>query len=248
MKRGETPSAPAVALAALRSAVFHPLFIGLSVFYVLAALAMAYINRQGLFAVVHAWSQMNRVLARFILGIRVEMEGDLPDGPALVALKHESMFEAVDISRLLGNPAVIVKQELIDIPLWGKAGLIYGFIAVDREGGAKSLRTMMAQAKSAVAENRKLAIFPEGTRVGVGEEPELKSGFAGLYKLLNLPVVPIAVEAGHIFPPRKFIKFPGVVRYRVMPTIPPKLPREDIEARVRDAINTLNRLDDGAGG
>ncbi len=241
MRRGAKPTAGQVALAAVRSAVFHSLFVFLSIFYVFAALAMAHINRQGLFAVVHAWSGMNRVLARFILGIRVVKEGELPDGPALVALKHESMFEAVDISRLLGNPAVIVKQELIEIPLWGKAGLIYGFIAVDRDGGAKSLRTMMAQAKAAVAENRKLAIFPEGTRVGVGEEPELKSGFAGLYKLLNLPVVPVAVEAGHIFPPRKFIKFPGVVRYRVMPTIPPKLPREEMEARVRDAINALNR-------
>lgn len=243
MQRGTKPTATEVIFAAIRSAIFHPTFIFLSIFYVIAALAMAHINRQGLFAVVHAWSGMNRVLARFILGIRVVKEGVMPKGPALVALKHESMFEAVDISRLLGNPAVIVKQELIEIPLWGKAGLIYGFIAVDREGGAKSLRTMMAQAKTAVAENRKLAIFPEGTRVGVGEEPELKSGFAGLYKLLNLPVVPVAVEAGHIFPPRRFIKFPGVVRYRVMPTIPPKLPREEMESRVHYAINALNRGD-----
>jgi 1-acyl-sn-glycerol-3-phosphate acyltransferase len=107
---------------------------------------------------------------------------------------------------------------------------------------------MMGQAKSAVAENRKLAIFPEGTRVTVGDRPELKSGFAGLYKLLNLPVVPVAVSAGHIFPPRKFIKFPGVITYRIMPTIPPKLPREEIETRVGEAINALNRLDDTAGG
>ncbi len=248
MQRGQSPSALLWAISFVRSAVFHALFVTLSIPFVIAALAVSRLSRQSLFKVVRAWSIMHRILARAVLGIRVVVEGMLPDTPVLVALKHESMFEAVDITCLLGNPAIIVKAELIAIPLWGKAGLIYGFIAVDRDGGAKSLRTMMGQAKSAVAENRKLAIFPEGTRVAVGETPELKSGFAGLYKLLNLPVVPVAVQAGHVFPPRAFVKFPGTVRYKVMPTIPPKLPREEIEARVQESINALNRLADGANG
>lgn len=243
MQRGDKPSAALFAVSALRSAVFHLAFVLASIPFVIAALAVARASRQGLFKTVRAWSITHRWLARILLGIRVEVEGELPDAPVLVALKHESMFEAVDITCLLGNPGIVVKAELIGIPLWGKAGLIYGFIPVDRDGGAKSLRMMMAQAKAAVAEGRKLAIFPEGTRVGVGETPELKSGFAGLYKLLALPVVPVAVQAGHVFPPRAFVKFPGTVRYRIMPPIPPKLPREEVEARVHDAINALNRLD-----
>ena len=248
MQRGQSPSALLWATSFVRSALFHALFVTLSIPFVIAALAVSRLSRQALFKIVRAWSIMHRILARLVIGIRVEVEGALPDTPVLVALKHESMFEAVDITCLLGNPAIIVKAELIAIPLWGKAGLIYGFIAVDRDGGAKSLRTMMGQAKSAVAENRKLAIFPEGTRVSVGEMPELKSGFAGLYKLLNLPVVPVAVQAGHVFPPRAFVKFPGTVRYKIMPTIPPKLPREEIEARVLESINALNRGDDTADG
>jgi 1-acyl-sn-glycerol-3-phosphate acyltransferase len=85
-------------------------------------------------------------------------------------------------------------------------------------------------------------IFPEGTRVLPGEQPELQPGFAGLYKMLALPVVPIALDSGRVWPRRSFVKFPGRVTMKVGETIPPGLPRKEIEARVHAAINALESV------
>ena len=82
------------------------------------------------------------------------------------------------------------------------------------------------------------SFFPEGTRVPVGETPPLKAGFAGLYKVLGLPVVPIALDSGRLWGPR-FVKHSGVVTLKVGGVIPPGLPRDEVEALVHEAINAL---------
>jgi len=97
---------------------------------------------------------------------------------------------------------------------------------------------MIKTARERVAEGRPLVIFPEGTRVEHGDAPPLQSGFAGTYKLLGLPVVPIAVNSGPVY--HRLVKRPGTITYRVGDTIPEGLKREEIEARVHSAINALN--------
>ncbi|RNJ62696.1 MAG: 1-acyl-sn-glycerol-3-phosphate acyltransferase [Porphyrobacter sp. IPPAS B-1204] len=167
------------------------------------------------------------------------MEGALPDGPMLIAIKHESFFEAIDTPRLFTFPAVFAKHELFRIPGWGHSALVYGLIPVAREEGAKTLRAMLALAKQRVEEGRPLVIFPEGTRVAHGASPPLQAGFAGLYKLLRLPVVPIAVDSGATY--HHVVKRPGRITYKVGEAIPAGLPRETVEAQVHSAINALNR-------
>jgi len=200
-----------------------------------AALAL---GRQALIFVAAGWSTWHRICVTGLLGIRIRIEGELPGEGYLVALKHESFFEAIDLPNLLGRPAVIAKAELMRIPLWGLAARVYGLIAVERDQGAKALRAMIGGARRLVAEGRPLAIFPEGTRVPHGHEAPLQSGFAGLYKLLAMPVVPIAVDSGPLYHRRW--KRRGTITYRVGETIPTGLPREEIEARVLAAINALN--------
>jgi 1-acyl-sn-glycerol-3-phosphate acyltransferase len=100
------------------------------------------------------------------------------------------------------------------------------------------LREMMRQAQAAVAKGRPVVIFPEGTRVQVGETPPLAAGFAGLYKMLKLPVVPIALDSGSVWP-KSFIKYPGTVHMKVAAPIPPGLPRDEVERTVHAAINAL---------
>jgi 1-acyl-sn-glycerol-3-phosphate acyltransferase len=97
---------------------------------------------------------------------------------------------------------------------------------------------MLTSAKAYSADGRPLVIFPEGTRVPFGERRELQAGFAGLYKMLGLPVVPVATNSGPLYHRRW--KLPGTVTFRIGEMIPPGLPREEIEARVQDAINALN--------
>ena len=103
---------------------------------------------------------------------------------------------------------------------------------------------MMREANAAKADGRSILIFPEGTRVRPGEQPPLKPGFAGLYRLLALPTVPVALDTGRLLPKRGS-KHPGVVTIRFGETIPPGLPRAEIEARVHRGINVLDVAERG---
>ena len=232
------PPAGASAGDVLRSLAFYAVFYLGTAFYVLASLTVLLFGREPFITVVLGWSHFHRACVTGLLRIRVVVEGDLPHDGAFVALKHESFFEAIDLPTLLHRPAIFAKAELIRIPLWGKAGANYGLIPVERDQGAKALRAMLTVARKLVNDGRLLAIFPEGTRVPHGQEPALQSGFAGLYKLLALPVVPIAVDSGPCYHRRW--KRRGTITIRVGETIPPGLPREEMEARVRGAINVLN--------
>lgn len=222
-----------------RSLLFNLLFYPGTAIHVLGVIAVSPLGSGPVQAVVHSWSRMHYWLLRHVMGIRFEWDGSLPSGPYLIAVKHESMIEAIDTLRFADTPAVVLKRELAYIPLFGWVTRRYGVIPVDREAGASALRQMMALGRKAIAEGRPVIIFPEGTRVPRGEKPPLRAGFAGLYRMLGLPVVPVAVDSGRIWP-RGFVKSSGVVRFKVGETIPPGLKRDEIEARVHTAINALN--------
>ena len=149
------------------------------------------------------------------------------------------MYETIETLVVFHRPVVVMKKELADLFGWGYVARRMGVIPVDRDAGAAAMRHMIAAAKAAKASNRPVVLFPEGTRVPHGESPPLRAGFAGLYKVLGLPVVPIALDSGTIWP-KGFVKRSGVVTFKVGETIPPGLPREEAEARVHQAINALN--------
>ncbi len=226
-------------MSLLRSILFALVFYPGTVFYVLAGIVLAAFGRGGLMAATHGWAHYHRFCASLILGVRTRMDGRIPHGPVIVASKHQSMFETVEYLLLLHKPAVVLKRELADLPGWGWVSRRYGVIPVDRAGGAAALRRMLKAAQQAVAQGRPIMIFPEGTRVLPGEQPPLQPGFAGLYKALALPVLPIALDSGRLWPRRGFIKRPGIVTMRVGEAIPPGLPRKEMEARVHAAINAL---------
>ena len=226
-------------MALLRSLAFSLVFYLGSAAYSATALLILPFGASALRKVVRAWARFHRGCARVLLGIRVRIEGEAPRGAAFYVFKHESFYEAIDQPALLEDPAVFAKEELFKVPLWGSAARAYGLVPVARDQGPKALRAMLSAAKALVATGRPLSLFPEGTRVPHGTEPPLQSGFAGLYKLLGLPVVPVAVDSGPLY--HRFIKRPGVVTYRFGEPIPPALPREEAEARVHAAINALNR-------
>jgi len=222
----------------LRSLVFYPVFYGSTVIYVLAALLAARLRVRSLPRICNRWAAFHRDCVVHILGITVRTEGVVPQGAVMVALKHESQFEAIDLPNMLPYPVVFAKAELLRLPGWGRVADGYGVVAVERNQGASALRKMVAAARRLTATTRGIAIFPEGTRIPHGERAPLQAGFAGLYKLIGLPVVPVAVNSGPLYHRRW--KRSGTITLRFGETIPVGLPREEIEARVLAAINVLN--------
>jgi 1-acyl-sn-glycerol-3-phosphate acyltransferase len=224
---------------AVRTVVFRIFFYCMSVVMVLLVPVAALFGTRFLRGHANVWAWLLQWSVRYLVGVRLRIEGAVPQGQLLFAGKHESYFEALELTRMLGSPATVMKRELTRIPLWGWAAKRYGTIVVDRTANAAALRSMMREAKLARASGRSVLIFPEGTRVLPGEAPPLRSGFAGLYRALDLPVVPVAVRSGHVWP-RKGLMHSGEIVFRFGPPIPAGLPRGEIEARVHAAINALN--------
>jgi len=226
-------------IIALRSLAFHIAFYTGSLAFVLVALIPG-LSPATVQRIATGWSRFHRLCARILLGQVIRVEGALPRTPCLIILKHESMFETIDLLSLLERPVIGAKRELLDMPLWGRVARSYGLIPIERSAGASALRALRASARDAVAQGRQVCLFPEGTRVPHGESPPLQSGFAGLYALLGLPVVPIALDTGRVSPRGSFLKRPGIITYKVGEMVPTGLDRREAEARVHAAINALN--------
>jgi 1-acyl-sn-glycerol-3-phosphate acyltransferase len=222
----------------VRSLVYALLFYPGTLLWVIAGLLASLFARRPTLAVVLSWVGMHHWLAEHVLGIRTEVSGTVPPGPHLIAAKHQSMFETLEMVRVAHLPVIVMKSELADVPLFGLMTRRYGVIVVERSAGAKALRRLVAEGKRAIASGRSVIIFPEGTRVRPGETPPLKSGFAALYRVLGLPVVPVAIDSGEVWG-RGFIRGSGTIRFQVEQTIPPGLARADVEARVHAAINAF---------
>jgi len=180
------------------------------------------------------------------LGLRFRVLGREnlpPKGAYIVASKHQSAWETFKMHVLLHDPAVVLKRELLRIPLVGWYMNLSGSIPIDRGSPAKAIRKMTAGARKAAAEGRPIVIFPEGTRAAVGQTRPYKSGIAALYQELNVPIVPLALNSGLLWPRNSFIKKRGTITVEFLPPIPPGLPRDEMMRRLREALETAtNKL------
>lgn len=225
-------------MTALRSLLYAAIFYPATVALVLVGVIASLFGRRPTQAVVLNWVEFHHWLITNVLDIQICVDGEIPAGPYLIAVKHQSMLETMEMVRLTHLPIIVLKKELSDIPLFGGLTRRYGVIAVERSAGAKALKSLVAEGREAIESGRPVIIYPEGTRVRVGQMPELKSGFAALYRALGLPVVPVAVDSGRLWG-RGLIHRSGAVTLKVGDVIPPGLKRDDVETRVHTAINAL---------
>ena len=188
------------------------------------------------------WARLVMGGLKFLVGAKIEVRGleYCPVGPALVAAKHQGLFDILPPFDLLTGPGFVMKKELMAIPIFGWFSAKAGMVSIDRDGGAATLRSMTAAAGRLFAEGRQVLIFPEGTRKAPGETPDYKAGVAGLYRELGVPCTPVATNSGMVWPAHGFIRFPGLLVYEFLPPIPPGLKRAEFMRRLQNEIETAS--------
>ncbi|BBE73130.1 lysophospholipid acyltransferase family protein [Oharaeibacter diazotrophicus] len=195
-------------------------------------------------AFVRLWSRIQMALHRAIVGARHEIRGleRMPKTGCIVAMKHQSTWETIAMIPLLEDPAFILKRELMWIPFFGWWAARAKMIPVDRGRGRDALRAMTERAKKAVDEGRQIAIFPEGTRREAGAEPAYKFGVAVLYRDLDVPIVPVALNAGLVWP-RRGVHRRGTIVAEVLEPIPagldPKTAFLRLQLSIEEACDQL---------
>jgi 1-acyl-sn-glycerol-3-phosphate acyltransferase len=177
------------------------------------------------------WLRLSCGLTHRVIG-----RENLPAGPAILASKHQSSWETLAFTLLFDDIAIVLKRELLFIPVVGWAMARAGNIAVARGDGASALRGLVKQAKAAIAGGQSIVIFPEGTRVAPGDRKPYQVGIAALYRQLGVPVVPMALNSGLFWGRRKWIKRPGVLTLEILPPIPPGLSREVFMKTLQEQI------------
>lgn len=191
------------------------------------------------------WSRVTLWLLRIAVGLTHELRGreHLPDGPALIAMKHQSAWDTFAVPILFPLAAMVIKRELGYVPFYGWYALKAGMIPIDRKGGAKALKGMMDACRERLRQNRSIQIFPEGTRSAVGAKVKYQPGVAALYSSLNVPVVPVALNSGLFWGRRAFTKRPGKIIVEILPAIEPGGDRRamlaELEQRIEQATARL---------
>lgn len=194
-------------------------------------------NERYVYAALRAWARATRWGLRWIVGARVTFEGGehIPKTGALLAMKHQSMLDTIVPALLLTKPTYVFKAELSKTPVMG-AYLKRNQIAVDRGGHAKALRSLVRGAREAIAKGGQIVIFPEGTRQPLDAPPDYKPGIAAMYKDLNIPVIPVALNSGLVWKPKGIMRSPGHVTIKVLPPIPAGLPRDEFMRVLEETI------------
>ncbi|MDX8455463.1 1-acyl-sn-glycerol-3-phosphate acyltransferase [Mesorhizobium sp. VK9D] len=181
------------------------------------------------------WSRTSMWLYDKIAATKSEITGveNLPEGSFILAPKHQSFWDAIAFFPYLDDALYILKRELTWIPFFGWYILKMRMIPVDRGSRSKALKAVVTATRQEMDRNpRQLIIYPEGTRRPPGAEPSYKYGIVELYTQLGVPVVPVAHVAGLYWPRRKFLRYPGTVKARFLPAIPPGLGREEFMQRL----------------
>jgi 1-acyl-sn-glycerol-3-phosphate acyltransferase len=224
----------------LRRIAFIFLFWSWATVVAFALLPLLVMPRRAMVAAGRGWAVGVMWIAKHAGGLDYRLEGleNLPDGPVIIASKHQSMWDTIVIIVVFHDPVAIVKKELLLIPFYGWYARKIGVIQIDRARGSRALRHLLAAAETYLAAGRTLVLFPEGTRTVPGQRRPYRGGVAMLYERLGLPVVPVALNSGLFWPRRRFHVRPGCITMRLLPAIPPGLTRAELMHRLEDTIET----------
>jgi len=238
----------------LRSLLFNVAFYVFTALMALLGLPMLLAPRRWAAAFGRFWAKGVLELLGWSAGLTHEVLGaaNLPPGPVIIAMKHQSAWDTLAVPVVFVDPAIVLKRELMLIPFYGWYLWKAGMIAIDRGAGAAALKRMVAAGERVAADGRQIVIFPEGTRTAPGTQQPYQPGVAALYRRLGLPLVPVAVNSGVFWGRRHFAKRPGRITMEILPPIPPGGERRavmaELESRIEAATARLVALAQAAAG
>jgi 1-acyl-sn-glycerol-3-phosphate acyltransferase len=218
----------------LRSSLFALALLLITPPYAAIALATFPLPRLARSRIISGWSRLVVWLARVLCGIRWRVEGreNLPQRPAVVLAKHQSAWETMAFQLIFPPQAYLLKRELLWIPFFGWGLALTSPIAIDRSRGTAALRRLVRLGKERLDQGLWVVVFPEGTRIPPGERRKYQPGGAMLAEHSCAPVVPVAHNAGLVWPRNAFLKRPGLITVRIGPVI-------DSAGRDAKTINSL---------
>jgi 1-acyl-sn-glycerol-3-phosphate acyltransferase len=214
----------------IRSIIFNALFyINLIAMMIIFTPYYFVVSREKAWFVPKLWARINHWLLDKIIGCKYKIDGleHIKHEACIIAPKHQSFWDAYAFVPFIPDAIYILKRELMWIPLFGWYVGKMKMIPVHRGSRSVALKSIIRGAAPGIAENRQIMIYPEGTRRAPGDVPSYKFGIAYLYTELKLPVIPIAHVAGLYWPRRKFLRYPGTIKCRVLPAIQPGLSSSD---------------------
>jgi 1-acyl-sn-glycerol-3-phosphate acyltransferase len=228
------------AMSMARSLIFYVVFYVNTALFLILGSPLLLGPRRWAMAGLAAHARASIWWMRAICGTRVEVRGreHLPKGAAIVASKHQSAWDTFGLIPLTRDPAMIMKQELLSLPLYGWFSRKFEMIPVRRDLGPTALRQMVREAAKRAAQGRDIVIFPEGTRRPPGAPPAYRPGIILLYQALGIPCVPVALNSGYFWPRRSIMRRPGTIVVEFLPAIPPGLPRAEFMALLQERIET----------
>lgn len=228
------------AMQTLRSLLFQAYFWIVTALMNLAFVPGLLFDRMVIVRGQTMWAKLVLWGLRAICGIRMEVRGArVPvTGPAIIASKHMSAWDTIIVHVVFDDPAVVIKKELMKIPIYSNYCRRSGMIPVDREAGAAALKELVREAKLRIADSRPVIIYPEGTRVAPGATPDYKPGVAALYSQLGVPCIPVALNSGLFWPRGSTDRAPGTIVLEFLDPIPPGLKRGEFMQRLETAIET----------
>ena len=228
----------------VRSALYFVWFVVVSIVFNVGCLPLLALPRRATMFAPKAWSASLLWGLKAIAGLGFEVRGRIPADGVLVASKHMSMWDTIALYHVLHDSVFVLKQSLLNVPLYGWYARKVGMIAIDREAGASAMRKMVQAARDRLAKGRAVVIFPEGTRKKPDAPPDYKPGVAGLYGQLGVACVPVALNSSLFWTgPAGFLKKPGRIVLEFLEPIPPGLKRAEfmgaLEQRIEKATARL---------
>lgn len=222
----------------VRSLLYAIWFYATLVIVGLVCMPASMVSRNAAMGSVRAYAGLQRLGLRLLCGITTEFRGleNLPEGVGLIAMKHQSTYDTIAPFLFIRNPAYILKKELLKAPVFGVYASRVG-IPIDRAGGAKTMKLMMAAAKKGAEAGQQIVIFPEGTRQLPDTPTDVKPGVVFMYNELGIPCVPVALNTGLCWQGSGFLRRPGRIIFEVLKPIEPGLKRADFTQRLKDALD-----------